>query len=52
MIEKELGISHNTINRGLGELEATDPSAVRDSRSQQRKEGKEDDTKVRPTKPD
>lgn len=39
LIEKELGVSHNTINRGLAELEASDPSAVRDPHARQRKEG-------------
>jgi transposase len=39
MIEKELGISHNTINRGMAELGITDPSIVRNTKSRQRKEG-------------
>lgn len=39
LIEKELGISHNTINRGLAELGVSEPSSVRDTRSRQRKEG-------------
>jgi transposase len=39
LIEKELGISHNTINRGISELSASPPSIVKESLSRQRKEG-------------
>ena len=39
LIEKELGISHNTINRGIFELAASPPAIVKESLSRQRKEG-------------
>lgn len=39
LIEKELGVSHNTINRGLAELGVTAPASVRDTGSRQRREG-------------
>jgi transposase len=38
-IEKELGISHNTINRGIAELESLSPAIFTGSKSRQRKEG-------------
>jgi hypothetical protein len=39
LIEKELGISHNTINRGIIELETSLPAIFSGSQSRQRKEG-------------
>jgi transposase len=39
LIEKELGISHNTINRGIVELESSSHVAIIGSKSRQRKEG-------------
>ena len=38
-IEKELGISHNTINKGIAELESPAPSASPSQAQRQRKEG-------------
>jgi len=39
LIEKELGISHNTINQGIAELESSNPAIVGNTQSRQRKEG-------------
>jgi hypothetical protein len=39
LIEKELGISHNTINQGIVELNSSNSSVVPKSKSRQRKEG-------------
>jgi hypothetical protein len=39
LIERELGLSHNTINRGIAELSSSEPFPVTDSQSRQRKEG-------------
>jgi transposase len=39
LIEKELGISHNTINQGIAELESFNPPIVKRTQSKQRKEG-------------
>jgi transposase len=39
LIEKELGISHNTINQGIAELERANPVIALKSKSKQRKEG-------------
>jgi hypothetical protein len=39
LIEVELGVSHNTINRGLSELESSDPAIVSNLQSRQRQEG-------------
>ena len=39
LIEKELGISHNTINQGIAELENSDSKIVNCTRFRQRKEG-------------
>ena len=39
LIEKELGISHNTINQGISELESSCPAIVSSTKSRQRKEG-------------
>jgi transposase len=39
LIEKELGISHNTINRGIAELESSNPAMVKSPQTKQRKEG-------------
>ena len=39
LIEKELGISHNTINKGIAELELSNPAIVKSPQSRQRKEG-------------
>ena len=38
-IEKELGISHNTINTGIAGLETLDPAIVSNPQERQRKEG-------------
>ena len=38
-IEKELGISHNTINKGIAELESSTPVAFPSPKRRQRKEG-------------
>jgi transposase len=39
LIEKELGVSHHTINRGIVELESSQFVAIIGSESRQRKEG-------------
>jgi hypothetical protein len=39
LIEKELGISHNTINQGIAELELVEIHGVTKPKSRQRKEG-------------
>jgi hypothetical protein len=39
LIEKELGISHNTINRGIADLSSSDRAIVINQQSRQRKEG-------------
>jgi hypothetical protein len=39
LIEKELGISHNTINKGITEFDSSTPSIVEGHSSRQRKEG-------------
>jgi transposase len=39
LIEKELGISHNTINRGIAELASPKPAILIGSASRQRKKG-------------
>jgi transposase len=39
LIEKELGISHNTINTGIAGLETLDPAIVSNPQERQRKEG-------------
>ena len=39
LIEKELGVSHNTINSGIAALETSDPVAVSNPEERQRKEG-------------
>jgi hypothetical protein len=39
LMEKELGISHNTINRGIAELDSSTPYIVQEPPSRQRKEG-------------
>jgi transposase len=38
-IEIELGVSHNTINRGVSDLETSDPVVVSSPQKRQRKEG-------------
>ena len=39
LIEKELGISHNTINKGIAELSSSPPAFVNSALPRQRKEG-------------
>jgi hypothetical protein len=39
LIERELNVSHNTINKGIAELESSNPAIVSDTQSRQRKEG-------------
>ena len=39
LIEKELGVSHNTINRGIDELDSSTVPLVEDQSSRQRKKG-------------
>ena len=39
LIEKGLGISHNTINRGITDLETSDPVTVSNPQEKQRKKG-------------
>ena len=39
LIEKELGVSHNTIYRGISDLHSSDPAIVSNPQFRQRKEG-------------